>query len=155
MWTLRFTAELRAPDAAFDRELPHLLAIAKSWRPNDAAMARRINGQTASNQRSFQASQRQQREKSAAFDRYIAGQEQASNERLGQAEADEKASNDRLRSANDFDEVIRGTRTVEDKQTGERTSVDLGDVDKIVDKLNEHDPDRYRQIPLRDEAEGQ
>jgi hypothetical protein len=26
-------------------------------------------------------------------------------------------------------------------------------VDKIVDDLNEHDPGRYRQIPLRDEAD--
>jgi hypothetical protein len=47
--------------------------------------------------------------------------------------------------------VIRGVRTVEDTQTGYRTSVDLGNVDQIVDKLNEHDPGRYIQIPLRDE----
>ena len=57
----------------------------------------------------------------------------------------------RERSALDFDEVIRGVRTVEDTQTGHRTSVDLGNVDQIVDKLNEHDPGRYVQIPLRDE----
>ena len=42
-------------------------------------------------------------------------------------------------------------RTVEDTRTGERTSVDLGNVNEIVDKLNEHNPDRYIQIPLRDE----
>jgi hypothetical protein len=57
----------------------------------------------------------------------------------------------RDRSATDFDEVIRGVRTVEDTRTGERTSVDLGNVNEIVDKLNEHDPDRYIQIPLKDE----
>ena len=51
----------------------------------------------------------------------------------------------------DFDEVIRGVRTVEDTQTGYRTSVDLGNVNQIVDKLNKHDPGRYIQIPLRDE----
>ena len=57
----------------------------------------------------------------------------------------------RDRSATDFDEVIRGVRTVQDTRTGERTSVDLGNVNEIVDKLNEHDPGRYVQIPLRDE----
>jgi hypothetical protein len=30
-------------------------------------------------------------------------------------------------------------------------SVDLGNVDRIVDRLNEGDPGRYKQIPLRDE----
>jgi len=57
----------------------------------------------------------------------------------------------RERSAIDFDEVIRGERTVQDTQTGERTSVNLGNVNEIVDKLNERDPGRYIQIPLRDE----
>jgi len=57
----------------------------------------------------------------------------------------------RDRSATDFDGVIRGVRTVEDARTGERTSVDLGNVNEIVGRLNEHDPDRYVQIPLRDE----
>ncbi len=154
-WMLRFTGEVRAPDATFEHDLPLMLAIAASWKGNDAAMARRINGQTAANKRSFDRFEQQQAEKSAAFDKYIAGTEAASNDRISQANADEKASNDRLRSANDFDEVIRGVRTVEDTQTGERKSVNLGDVDNIVDKLNEHDSGRYRQIPLRDEAEGQ
>ncbi len=49
--------------------------------------------------------------------------------------------------------MIRGYRTVEDTRTGERGSVDLGNVDNFVDTLNESDPDRYRQIPLRDEAD--
>lgn len=48
-------------------------------------------------------------------------------------------------TATDLDEVIRGVRT------GERTSADLGNVDQIVDRLNEQDPGRYVQIPLRDE----
>lgn len=55
------------------------------------------------------------------------------------------------RSITDFDETIRGIRTVEDTQTGEKTSVNLGDVHQIVDNLNEHDPGRYKEIPLRDE----
>jgi hypothetical protein len=51
-------------------------------------------------------------------------------------------------SADAFDETIRGWREVEDTTTGERKSVDLGNVDQIVDKLNEADPGRYKQIPL-------
>jgi hypothetical protein len=156
-WMLRFTAELRAPDGAFDRELPLMLAMANSWHGDDALMARRINGQTRTNQRQFDANQREQKRRSADFDNYIANQQRASDARIANVNDMTKASNDRLRSANDFDEYIRGTRTIEDTRTGQRTSVDLGNVDKIVDGLNDYhaDPERYRQIPLRDEAEGQ
>jgi hypothetical protein len=48
---------------------------------------------------------------------------------------------------------MRGYRTVEDTQTGVKGSVDLGNVDKIVDDLNECEPGRFRPIPLRDEAD--
>ncbi len=51
----------------------------------------------------------------------------------------------------DFDEVIHGYRTIEDTQTGDR-AYDLGNVNEIVNSLNEHDPGRYIQIPLRDEG---
>ena len=47
--------------------------------------------------------------------------------------------------------MIRGYRTVEDTRTGDRTSVDLGNVRDIVDELNQGDPGRYKEIPLRDE----
>ena len=60
---------------------------------------------------------------------------------------------DQSRRNDNFDELIRGYRTVEDTQTGEKRSMDLGNVDKIVDDLNEHDPGRYREIPLRDEVD--
>lgn len=67
---------------------------------------------------------------------------------MARADAETKASNDRLRPGNDFIETIRGYRTIEDTRTGQRASADLGDIDNIVQKLNERDPDRYRQIPL-------
>ena len=52
----------------------------------------------------------------------------------------------------DFDEVIRGYRTVEDTQTGERREVDLGWSTKIVEKMNEKEGyDRYKEIPLRNQ----
>jgi hypothetical protein len=85
----------------------------------------------------FQAMQKAHATEVAAFDDYM--------------KAQQRNSLIRDRSATDFDEVIRGQRAVEDTRTGERTSVDLGNVNEIVNKLNEHDPDRYIQIPLRDE----
>jgi hypothetical protein len=66
-------------------------------------------------------------------------------------EAWRRGENIQDRSFADFDEVIRGYRTVEDTRTGDRTSVDLGNVHDIVEKLNERDPGRYKEIPLRDE----
>jgi sulfatase maturation enzyme AslB (radical SAM superfamily) len=58
----------------------------------------------------------------------------------------------RERSNADFDEIIRGYRTVEDTQTGYRKDVNLGYSKEIVDKLNEHEGyARYKEIPLRDQ----
>lgn len=58
----------------------------------------------------------------------------------------------RDRTNADFDEVIRGYRTVEDTTTGERAETDLGTVHRTVEKLNEHAGyDRYKEIPLRDQ----
>ena len=57
------------------------------------------------------------------------------------------------RSMDDFDEAIRGWRAVEDTNTGEKAYVDLGNVDQTVNNLNESDPGRYRQAPLRDELD--
>ena len=48
-------------------------------------------------------------------------------------------------------EVQRGTRAIEDTRTGRRADVNLGDSDQITDGLNRNDPDRYRQIKLRDQ----
>lgn len=147
-----FQTAFRAPDATFDRDLPVMMEMANSLRENAQVITRKSNQQIAAKQRWFQDFQRGQREKSQAFDRQLHENERASNERLRQVDDNERASNNRLRSSDDADEYIRGVRTVEDTRTGEKTSVDLGDVDRIVDGLNEHDPDRYRQIPLRDEA---
>jgi hypothetical protein len=67
----------------------------------------------------------------------------------------DEMSNSKLmadRSAANFDEIERGTRVVLDTQTGERSDVDLADVHKIVENLNEYDSGRYQKIPLRDES---
>jgi hypothetical protein len=62
---------------------------------------------------------------------------------------DRQVSQDRRND--DFSELTRGYRTVEDTRTGERRSADYLNVDKIVEDLNVGEPDRYKQIPLRDE----
>ena len=53
----------------------------------------------------------------------------------------------------DQDEVIRGYRKVSDTQTGDEADVNLADSTAIVNALNENDPGRYAEIPLRDEVE--
>ncbi len=51
----------------------------------------------------------------------------------------------------DWDEYIRGYRTVLDTVTGERFDVDLGNSTEVVRRLNEAEgTERYREIPLRD-----
>ena len=57
------------------------------------------------------------------------------------------------RSFDNEDEIIRGYRTVEDTETGEQADVNLEDAHAIVDTLNEGDPGRYIQIPLRDQVD--
>jgi hypothetical protein len=54
------------------------------------------------------------------------------------------------RSHADWTEAIRGTRTIVDTRTGDRANVDLHYARDIVRKLNQREPDRYREVPLRD-----
>jgi hypothetical protein len=70
---------------------------------------------------------------------------------LGQSSP--RKHNAQARGHDNYDEVLRGYRTVEDTQTMVKGSVDLGNVDKILDDLDERKPGRYRQIPLRDQAD--
>jgi hypothetical protein len=59
----------------------------------------------------------------------------------------------RSRSAADFDESIIGTRTIYDTVTGQSGYANLTDVNGVVDSLNQAalDPNRFVQIPLRDQ----
>jgi hypothetical protein len=135
-WSMYFT-ELAAPEASFDKDLPTMLAIAHSLRMNSQAVQRETSRAIDAQNTNFRALQRAHATQQQAFDDYF--------------KSLQHNSLIRDRSITDFDEVIRGVRTVEDTRTGERTSVDLGNVDQIVDRLNAHDPGRYVQIPLRDE----
>ncbi|HEY1628562.1 MAG TPA: hypothetical protein VGF52_01815, partial [Tepidisphaeraceae bacterium] len=133
------TTQLAAPDASYERDLPAMVAMTNSLRTNDAAIQQKTQQNIqASNQR-FAAQQRSEKELTDAYDSY--------NKDMERNSVIQSRSND------NFDEIIRGYRTVEDTQTGEKSSVDLGNVDNIVDNLNRGDPGRYVQIPLRDEAD--
>jgi hypothetical protein len=128
-----------APDATFKSDLPTMLAIMNSLKENAAVFQQQTQQQIARQNQWFAAQQASQRKVQAAYDDY--NKDMATNSII------------RARSDDNFDEVIRGVRTVEDTSTGEKTSVDLGNVDNIVDNLNYAQPGRYKEIPLRDEAD--
>jgi len=54
------------------------------------------------------------------------------------------------RSHADWTEAFRGTRVIQDTRTGDRADVDLHYARDIVRTLNKREPDRYREVPLRD-----
>ena len=114
-----------------------MIAISKSWKLNDSVVMEHGNQNVAASNARFAAFEASQKENQDAFDNYL-----HSIQHNG-------LITDRTNA--DFDEVIRGYRTIEDTQTGDRASANLGNVNEIVNSLNEHDPGRYIQIPLRDE----
>ena len=132
-----YCSEVSSPDASFDRDLPTMVAIAKSWKLNDSVVQQHTQQNIAAQNQAFAAFEQSMREKQDAFDSYLKSVQH--NELIQE------------RSNANFDEVIRGYRTVYDTETGQRTSADLGNVNEIVNSLNEYDPGRYVQIPLRDE----
>ncbi len=132
-----YATQLLAPKDTFDKDLPVMLAQSMSLKENAAVIQQNTQNAIAAQNRWFAAQQAAHKQVTDAFDSY--------NKSV------ERNSTIRSRSNTDFDETIRGYRTVEDTTTGERTSVDLGNVHDVVEHLNQADPGRYREIPLRDE----
>jgi hypothetical protein len=151
-WGYYIPLQLIAPKETFEKDLPVMMAQAFSLSENAAVIG-------AKSRREIDAAQRQaesQREANdrvaqANYDHTRAVEDASAAQSKHWADIDNDETK-RQRTATDFDETIRGIRTVEDTQTGEKTSVDLGNVHDIVDKLNEQDPGRYKEIPLRDEV---
>ncbi|MGZ6071044.1 MAG: hypothetical protein ACXWK8_07485 [Myxococcaceae bacterium] len=145
--------QVRAPDAIFEKTKPVMFQMLRSLKTNDAVIQQKSNQQVAAQKQWFANQQKAMRAQQAANDAH--NQQYWDNQKAREASnrSFEDSQRDQARRNDDFDEYIRGFRTVEDTQTGIKTSVDLGNVDKIVDDLNVHDPGRYRQIPLRDEAD--
>ena len=135
-WIMRLT-ESRAPDATFERDLPTMKAMLASLRIDARAASSATHSQIVA-----------KRDANDRRRKLIKQKNQLNEERtadiLHQSEGYQ-------RNNDDADEVLRGTRTIEDTKTGEKADVNLGDSDGIVDGLNRSDPGRYRQIRLRDQ----
>jgi hypothetical protein len=137
-WGLSISA-VSAPDNIFAQEMPTMIAIWHSYNPDvQKALA---NGQanTAAMQNALSQ---------------VQANMQASQDQTQQIISD---MNQRQlianRSFDNEDEIIRGYRTVEDTETGDQADVNLEDAHAIVDQLNQGDPGRYIQIPLRDQVD--
>jgi hypothetical protein len=134
-----WTIECAAPDATAQRDIPLMLAMANSWKTNDAAIQQNTNAWVANSNAAFNAGQAANRDLQNTYSQYNAAQ---ANNSVRQS-----------RAVDNYIETIRGVRDIQDTTTGETTSVNLGNVDHIVDNLNQYDPGRYIQVPLRDQAD--
>jgi hypothetical protein len=144
---------MRAPDATFERDLPAMRAMVFSLKENAQVINQKAQQALNAQNQWFQAQQQAHRQQVEGFERQQQAHREVTKAQDRQNKNWEKNQNATSRSHDDYDEVLRGYRTVEDTRSGVKTSVDLGNVDVIVDKLNEADPGRYRQIPLRDEMD--
>ncbi len=136
---LIFITQMSAPEERFADHLPAMVAMAASVRENVPVIQQKTQQNLNQMNAQFDAQQRAHKELTAAYD--------------AQHQQYYRDSNAQSRGVDDFDETIRGNRTVYDTITGYKTSVDLGNVDGIVNAMNEGQPGRYVQIPLRDEAD--
>ncbi len=136
-WGL-FASYGSGPEATFDHDLVTMMQIAKTWKLNDQMVMNNSQQMINAQNRGFAAFEQSMKAKNDAFDSYM--------------QSVRNSETAREKSNADFDEIIRGYRTVEDTATGNRTDVNLGYSKQIVDKLNEHAGyGRYKEIPLRDQ----
>jgi hypothetical protein len=121
---LYYYSYVSAPESTFERDVPVMTQIWASWKVDDRVLRERL-AKAAENFRE-------------------------ANEIQARGRIDAQKVRDNANA--DFDEVIRGYRTVEDTQTGERREANLGYVDDVVRKMNEKEGyERYKAIPLRDQ----
>ena len=125
-----FGSQVNAPEETFKQDFPVMNAIVISLKENAAG----IKAKGAAEQRQADQIVAQTNQMVAATNANIAHMQQQ------QLESD--------KSFADVDEGIRGYRKVYDTQTGEESDVNLGDVNGVVNALNEADPGRYVQAPL-------
>jgi small-conductance mechanosensitive channel len=144
---------MRAPDATFERDLPAMRSMVFSLKENAQVISQKTQQALNEQNQRFQAQQQAHRQQVEGFERQQQAHREVTRAYDRQHQDWEKNQKTTSRSHDDYDEVLRGYRTVEDTRSGVKTSVDLGNVDVIVDKLNEANPGRYRQIPLRDEMD--
>ena len=137
MWGYYITDEVIAPAETFEHDLPIMLAQVFSMSENAAAIMAKSRTEIAA------ANAHAEAQRNAA--------QSVANAHYAQTKSIEDDEQIKMRTNTDVDEMIRGERTIEDTQTGEQASVNLADVHDIVDNLNHYEPDRYKEIPLRDQ----
>jgi hypothetical protein len=162
MW---FATSLQAPDSTFDKDLPTMMAIANSLKINQER-AKAVSDAENAQMRQMTAQMAQQSQQNLENNARQFQRDQDSRNRIyqqqhaaqidGYAKHNEQWKNDQLQKSRnnaDFVETIRGSRTVYDTQTGTTGTADLNNVNGVVDSLNRAalDPNRFIQIPLRDE----
>lgn len=154
-----------ALESTFEKDAPLMFAMENSIKINQERWTQVLNAQTqqnieaihqmgeqenqalAANAKQFQESQDTRNQ---IYQQQHDAQMQGYAQHNAQWAADETQ---KQRNAADFIETIKGTRTVYDTQTGQAAQVDLNYASGVVDSLNQAalDPNRFVQIPLRDE----
>ncbi len=121
-WTY-YASSVTSPAETFDRNLPTLLEIWKSWKTDD---------------RVFQARLKKAAEDMQATARII-------------EDVNDYRQHVMDRANDDWDEYIRGTSRVLDRRYGTLTEVPYYDLQEKLEKLNEHEGyERWKVIPLKD-----
>jgi hypothetical protein len=158
-----YMIELTAPADTFNHDQPTMLAMLHSQKENADVCQRIIAQRQQANAQNIAQQQQQlqtngQNLMKQQQDRFEAGQEAHRQQMAGYDAHNQQWARDenaKSRSNDNYVEMLRGYRTVINTQTGEKTSVDYYNVGGIVNGLNTaaNDPNRYVQIPLRDEKD--
>jgi hypothetical protein len=155
------------PVESFDNDRPIMFAMIKSITVNPEMVSQRmrerndqqmamIKQQGEASSAALQASHDQFMRDQAQ--RFANGQAQHAQQEAGYAAHNQQFRDDQLQKSRNKDdqvEQILGYRTVYDTQTGLSTTADLSNVTGVVNSLNQAalDPNRFVQIPLRDEQD--
>lgn len=165
MWLWFNNCFVQGPEATFDHDLPIMLAMLKSQKANQDRVQEVFNARLRQQQQQGQEILAEgARQQQARFEQFQADQQRQfaqHQQYMAQTQAGYDAHNQqfrdyevqRSRNAADFNESIIGTRTIYDTVTGQSGYANLTDVNGVVDSLNQAalDPNRFVQIPLRDQ----
>jgi len=162
---MMFATGFTSPAETYDHDAPVVLAMVRSEKVNQEVASQRMqqisqqnmamlkqqaDASNASLQRNHDEWMKAQDQRNATY------QEQHAAQMAGYAQHNQQWANEewqKSRNSADFIETIKGTRTVYDTATGAAGTADLNYVNGVVNSLNEAalDPNRFVQIPLRDE----
>ena len=121
-WTY-YASWVCCPADSFDRRLPTLLAIWKSWKTDDAVFQKRLQAALESMKATARIIQ-----DANAYRQHVVD-----------------------RAMDDWSEYIRGTSQVRDAQYDKLYEVPYYNLDNMLDRLNEHEGyERWKIIPLKD-----